>query len=257
MSPAPPWSSPRVAIVTGGGSGIGLAISQRLAADGATVAVFDIDGDTAVATTALIEDSGGRAIAVEVDVAERAMIEAGVAEVCARLEPPTILVNNAGITPFERFLDVDRDSFDRVMAVNLRGAFDCCQIVIPHMVEAGWGRIVNISSSSAQTGNAGQVHYSASKAGVIGLTRSLAKEFGRKGITVNAVPPSFVETPSLHAAADAGRLGEGIEVHERTTPVRRVGQPEDIAAACAYLTRDDASYVTGQVLGVNGGRVIG
>ena len=252
----PIWSKHRVAIVTGGGSGIGVAVSERLAADGAAVAVFDLDGESAAATASAIEAAGGAAIAVACDVADRAAIEAGVADTAKRLGPPTILINNAGITPFGRFLEISRESFDQVMAVNLRGTFECCQVVIPHMIEEGWGRIVNISSSSAQTGNFGQTHYSASKAAVIGLTRSLAKEFGHKGITVNAVPPSFVETPSLHRAADDGQLGEGIDQHIPTTPVRRVGQPSDIAAACAFLCRDDASYITGQVLGVNGGRVI-
>ena len=252
----PIWSQPRVAIVTGGGSGIGAAVSERLAADGAAVAVFDLDGKSAGATASAIEAAGGTAFAVACDVADRAAIEAAVVQTVERLGRPTILVNNAGITPFGRFLEISRESFDQVMAVNLRGTFECCQVVIPHMVEEGWGRIVNISSSSAQTGNFGHTHYSASKAAVIGLTRSLAKEFGRKGITVNAVPPSFIETPSLHRAAEEGQLGRGIEEHIPTTPVRRVGQPNDIAAACAFLCRDDAGYITGQVLGVNGGRVI-
>ncbi len=251
------WSKPRVATVTGGGSGIGEAICHRLSADGAAVAVFDVDDHSAASTAAAIEVAGGTVIAVACDVADRASIEAGVDETVERLGRPTILINNAGITPFERFLEISRESFEQVMAVNLRGTFEFCQVVIPHMIEEGWGRIVNISSSSAQTGSFGQTHYSASKAAVIGLTKSLAQEFGRKGITVNAIPPSFIETPSLHRAADGGQLGDGIDQHIPTTPVRRVGQPEDIAAACAYLCRDDAGYVTGQVLGVNGGRVIG
>ena len=250
------WSQPRVAIVTGGGSGIGAAVSRRLAADGAAVAVFDLNDEWATATATAIEADGGSAIAIACDVADRASIESGVDETVQKLGRPTILINNAGITPFGRFLDISRESFDQVMAVNLRGTFEFCQVVIPHMIEEGWGRIVNISSSSAQTGNFGHTHYSASKAAVIGLTRSLAKEFGHKGITVNAVPPSFIETPSLHRAADSGQLGSGIDQHIPTTPVRRVGQPADIAAACAFLCRDDASYITGQVLGVNGGRVI-
>lgn len=250
------WSQPRAAIVTGGGSGIGAAVSRRLAAEGAAVAVFDLNEEWATATATAIQADGGSAIAVACDVADRTSIEAGVDETVQRLGRPTILINNAGITPFGRFLEISRESFDQVMAVNLRGTFECCQVVIPHMVEEGWGRIVNISSSSAQTGNFGHTHYSASKAAVIGLTRSLAKEFGHKGITVNVVPPSFIETPSLHRAADDGQLGDGIDQHIPTTPVRRVGQPADIAAACAFLCRDDAGYITGQVLGVNGGRVI-
>jgi 2-hydroxycyclohexanecarboxyl-CoA dehydrogenase len=255
MTPIPAWSEERVAVVTGGGSGIGLAIAERLASEGALVAVWDRNGDTAAATASAIEAAGGRAVGMTVDVSDRAGIDAAVADVRAGLGPPLILVNNAGIAPFEPFLKIDSESFDRVIAVNLKGTFECCQAVVPHMLEAGWGRIVNIASSSAQTGSPYQVHYSASKAGVIGLTRSLARELGPKGVTVNTIPPSFVDTPALRDAEEAGFLGEGVPFHEQSTPVRRVGRPEDIAAACAFLVRDDASYVTGQVIGVNGGRV--
>ena len=255
MTPA--WAQPRTAIVTGAGSGLGRAIATRFAADGASVAVCDRDGDTAAETAAQIHATGGVAIAIDMDVADRASIEAGVAEVRERLGAATILVNNAGISPFKKFLEITRDDFDRTIAVNLRGTFDCCQVVIPDMVAARWGRIVNISSSAGQTGTALQAHYTASKAGVIGLTRALAKEFGPKGITVNTVPPGFIETPGLHTALDDGFLGSGIEQHLPAVPVRRVGQPDDIAAACAFLVRDDAGYITGQVLGVNGGRVMG
>jgi 2-hydroxycyclohexanecarboxyl-CoA dehydrogenase len=251
----PAWSEERVAIVTGGGSGIGLAISERLGTEGAIVAVWDRNGDTADATAAGIEAAGGRAVGMAVDVSDRPGVDAAVIEVRESLGAPVILVNNAGISPFKAFLKIDSDAFDEVIAVNLKGTFQCCQAVVPHMLEAGWGRIVNIASSSAQTGSAYQVHYSASKAGVIGLTRSLARELGAKGITVNTIPPSFVDTPSLRGAEEAGYLGEGVPFHEKSTPVGRVGRPEDIAAACAFLVRDDAGYVTGQVIGVNGGRV--
>jgi 2-hydroxycyclohexanecarboxyl-CoA dehydrogenase len=256
VSAIPAWPDPRTAIVTGGGSGIGLAIGQRLGAEGAAVAVLDRDGDAAAAAAAAIEGAGGCAIGLRVDVTDRPRIDEAVAEVRERLGAATILVNNAGVAPFERFLDIERESYDRVVAVNLTGTFDCCQAVVPGMIAAGWGRIVNISSSSAQTGNARQVHYAAAKAGVIGLTRSLAKELGPKGITVNAIPPGFVDTPMLRESEAAGFLGPGVETHEKTTPVRRVGRPDDIAAACAYLVRDDAGYITGQVIGVNGGRTI-
>jgi 2-hydroxycyclohexanecarboxyl-CoA dehydrogenase len=141
-----------------------------------------------------------------------------------------------------------------VLTVNLTGTFHCCQAVIPGMVEAGWGRIVNISSSSAQGGQAYMTHYVASKAAVIGLTKALALEFGPKGITVNTIPPGFIDTPMLRAAEQRGMLGEGVEHHAALTPVRRAGRPEDIAAMCSFLVREEAGYVTGQVLGVNGGR---
>jgi NAD(P)-dependent dehydrogenase (short-subunit alcohol dehydrogenase family) len=256
VSVIPAWPEPRTAIVTGGGSGIGLAISKRLGAEGAAVAVFDLDGASAKAAAAAIEDAGGRAVGLDVDVTDRAGIDEAVAEVRGRFGAATILVNSAGIAPFERFLDIDRESYDRVVTVNLTGTFDCCQAVVPDMVAARWGRIVNISSSAGQVGNARQAHYAAAKAGVIGLTRSLAKELGPKGITVNTVPPSFVDTPLLRESEAAGFIGPGVEDHEKTTPVRRVGRPEDIAAACAYLVRDEAGFITGQVIGVNGGRTI-
>ena len=139
-------------------------------------------------------------------------------------------------------------------AVNLTGVFHCCQAVVPHMLDAGWGRIVTISSSSAQTGNPLMTHYSAAKAGVVGFTKALALELGPKGITVNTIPPGFVDTPMLRRSEARGVLGRGVEQHEATTPVRRVGRPDDVAAACAFLVRDEAGYVTGQVVGVNGGR---
>jgi NAD(P)-dependent dehydrogenase (short-subunit alcohol dehydrogenase family) len=257
MTPTPPWAEPRTAIVTGGGSGIGLAISRRLAADGAAVAVFDRDGETARAAAAGIEADGGRALGVTVDVSDRAQVDAGVAEVRDALGAATILVNNAGISPFEKFLEIERESLERVLAVNVIGVFDCCQAVAPDMIEARWGRIVNIASSSAQTGSVLQVHYSASKGAVIAMTRSLALALGSKGITVNAIPPSLIDTPPLRQADADGLLGPGgVEAAAKMLPVRRVGTPEDLAAACAYLVRDDAGFVTGQVLGVNGGRVM-
>lgn len=251
----PAWSEPRTAIVTGGGQGIGEAICRRLAADGAAVAVLDIQESNAASTAAAIEAEGGRALALGVDVSDRGAIEAAVSEITTALGPPLILVNNAGITPFERFLDIGREDFQRVIEVNVFGTFEFCQVVLPHMIDAGWGRIVNISSSSAQTGSARQTHYAASKGAVVAFTKSLAREVGRKGITVNTVPPGFVETPSLHAAEDEGYVS--IEAATAMVPVNRVGQPEDIAAACAYLVRDDAGFITGQVIGVNGGRVTG
>lgn len=254
MTGPPAWSESRTAIVTGGGAGIGVAIARRLAAEGATVAVVDRDGAGAKSTVDGIVADGGRALAFEVDVTDRAAIDAAVADVTAAAQPPTILVNNAAITPFAKFMDVTRAELEQVFAVNVIGVFDCCQAVVPGMIDAGFGRIVNIASSSAQTGSPQQTHYSASKGAVIAFTRSLALALGSKGITVNAVPPSFIDTPSLRAADEGGTVD--IDAFAKMIPVKRVGQPEDIAAAVAFLCRDDASFVTGQVLGVNGGRVM-
>jgi 2-hydroxycyclohexanecarboxyl-CoA dehydrogenase len=247
-------STERTAIVTGGASGIGLAIAERMAADGNAVAIFDRNGEAADEAAAKIVANGGTALGVAVDVTDRAQIDAGVDLVRERLGRPTILVNSAGLDGFDPFLKITAEKWNRIIAVNLTGTFDCCQAVVPDMIEEGWGRIVNISSSSAQSGQPIMTHYVASKAGVIGFTKALALELGPLGITVNTIPPGFIDTPMLRKSESRGLLGKGVETHEATTPVRRVGQPEDIAAACSYLVREEAGYVTGQVLGVNGGR---
>lgn len=244
----------RTAIVTGGGSGIGLAIAERLAADGLAVAVFDQDGSSAGAAAAAIRNGGGRAVGLEVDVTDRDRIEVAIGEVRSALGSSTVLVNNAGIEGFGKFLDISIETWERTIEVNLTGTFNCCQAVVPDMVAARWGRIVNISSSSAQGGQAMMTHYVASKAGVIGFTKALALELGPRGITVNTIPPGFIDTPMLRAAEKNGRLGEGVEFHAARTPVRRAGLPEDIAATCSFLVSDGAAYITGQIIGVNGGR---
>jgi 2-hydroxycyclohexanecarboxyl-CoA dehydrogenase len=244
----------RAAVVTGGASGIGLAIAERLAADGFGVAIFDIDGEAAAAAAAKIGTSAPTAAGMEVDVTDREMIANGVAEMRARVGPPAVLVNCAGLEGFDRFLTITPEAWDRILAVNLTGTFNCCQAVVPDMIDQGWGRIVNVSSSSAQGGQPLMTHYVAAKAGVIGFTKALALELGPHGITVNTIPPEFIDTPMLRASEAKGMLGKGVDHHAARTPVRRVGRPEDIAAACAFLVRDEADYVTGQVIGVNGGR---
>jgi NAD(P)-dependent dehydrogenase (short-subunit alcohol dehydrogenase family) len=245
----------RIAIVTGGASGIGLAIAERLAADGNAVAVFDRNAEGARGAVANVEAAGGTAIGVEVDVTDRPGIEAGVADVAERLGRPTILVNSAGLDWFGPFLEVTPEDWNRVLEVNLTGTFHCCQVVLPGMIEEGWGRIVNISSSSTHGGQPFMTPYVSAKSGVIGLTKSLALEFGPRGITVNTIPPGFIDTPMLRAADAKGLLGKGgIDHAIEQTPVRRMGRPEDIAAMCSFVCRDEAGYVTGQVLGVNGGR---
>jgi NAD(P)-dependent dehydrogenase (short-subunit alcohol dehydrogenase family) len=242
----------RTAVVTGGASGIGLAIAERLAADGHAVAVLDRNAEAGEQAAEKIAASGGTAIGVQVDVSDPASIDAGVAAVRERLGPVLVLVNNAGVDTFGSFRKVTLDEWNRTLTVNLTGTFLCCQAIVPDMIDAEWGRIVNISSSSAQGGQAYMTPYVASKAGVIGFTKALA--LGPKGITVNTIPPGFIDTPMLRAAEEKGRLGESVEYHASVTPVRRAGRPEDIAAACAFLVRDEASYITGQVIGVNGGR---
>ncbi|CUU54674.1 NAD(P)-dependent dehydrogenase, short-chain alcohol dehydrogenase family [Parafrankia irregularis] len=242
----------RTAIVTGGASGIGLAIARRLAREGASIAIFDIDGEAAAAAAASIEATGGRARGYPVDVTDRAAIDTGVERTRDELGRPTILVNNAGMTPASPFLDLSFETWSRSISINLDSVFHCCQAVLPAMLEEGWGRIVNISSSSVHSGSPRLGAYVSAKSGVVGLTKVLALEFGPRGITVNTIPPGFIDTPMLRDAEKNGVMN--VEQQTARTPVGRIGQPEDIAAACAFLVRDEAGYITGQVFGVNGGR---
>lgn len=244
--------SNRTAIVTGGGSGIGKAIAERLAADGNMVAIFDIDEGAAKSVAASIEQSGGKAIGLSVDVTDRASIDAGVADTTAHFSQPAILVNNAGIAPDSPFLEIDAAMWQLALNVNLTGTFNCCQSVLPGMIEGEWGRIVNISSSSTHSGAPTLGAYVSAKSGVVGLTKVLALEFSKFGITVNSIPPGFIDTPMLRES-QKGRVFD-IDQQLARTPVGRIGQPEDIANACAFLVGDEASYITGQSINVNGGR---
>lgn len=240
----------KVAVVTGGASGIGRAISLQLARDGAAVSVWDLNGEGADETVAMITESGGRAIACVGNAAAADEIAASAERTRNELGPITILVNNAGITGFCRFEEITEDMLNRMLQININGPFLCTQAIIPDMLAAGWGRIVNISSSSAQTGAATMAHYAASKGGVIALTKTLAREYADKGITVNNIPPGFVDTPMLRASP--------VDVDTEAaagSPMGRAGKPEDIAAACSYLVSEAAGYVTGHTLSVNGGRV--
>lgn len=242
----------KTAVVTGGGSGIGRAISLQLARDGANVAVWDLNPGATEETVKLIEEEGGRGLACPGDAATEDGIARGAARTREAFGHIGILVNNAAITGFTPFLEIETELWDRMMAINLKGPFLCCQQVIPDMLDAGWGRIVNISSSSAQTGANTMTHYSASKGGIVAFTKSLALEFADKGITVNNIPPGFIDTPMLRASP----LDVDAEAASVKSPMHRPGKPEDIAAACSFLVSEAAGYVTGHTLGVNGGRVM-
>ncbi|HEY2088071.1 MAG TPA: SDR family NAD(P)-dependent oxidoreductase [Mycobacterium sp.] len=231
----------RTAVVTGGASGIGHAVAERLRSDGFQVAVIDLSPT---------DDEFGYVA----DVIDRTQVDAAVAAVREKFGPILVLVNSAGVEGFQKFSKMTFPEWSKVIDVNLNGVFHTIQSVLPDMVEAGWGRIVNISSSSTHSGQPFMAHYVAAKSAVNGLTKSLALEYGPSGITVNAVPPGFVDTPMLRSAESRHLLGGTVEDHINRTPVRRVGRPEDIAAACAFLVSDEASYITGQILGVNGGR---
>jgi 2-hydroxycyclohexanecarboxyl-CoA dehydrogenase len=247
-------SARRVAIVTGAGSGIGRAIATRLAHDGFAVAVLDLDATAAKTVADELAGLGLEGSAYgHVDVSDRAQVDAAVQRIRGEMGSPLVLVNNAGIPGFKKFLDITDDKWDRIMEVNLNGPFYFAQAVVPDMIEAGWGRIVNISSSSAQSGQPYMVHYVTSKAGLIGFTKALALELGPLGITVNTIPPGFIDTPMLRGSEERGLLGGTVDEAAQRTPVRRAGTPEDVAHACSFLVSDGGSYVTGQVIGVNGG----
>lgn len=245
----------RVAVVTGGASGIGLGVARRFAADGYRVAMVDLA--TAAAETAAKElrREGATVIAVEVDVADRTSVQAGFDRIRAELGSVEILVTSAGIEQFISVTDITAGEWDRMIGVNLTGTFTCIQAVLADMIDAGWGRIVTISSSSAQSGAPNMAHYAASKGGVISLTKTLAVELARRGITVNTIPPSLVDTPMARNAEAAGDF-PGVDVVGPMVPLGRAGTPADIAAACSFLCSEDGSYITGQVIGVNGGMYI-
>ena len=230
--------SGRVAVVTGAASGIGLGVARRLAADGHAVALLDRDGALAGQVADSLTATGARAASYEVDVADRGALQAVYAAVRKELGPITILVTSAGIEAFDPIADITPEKWDRIIAVNLTGTFTCMQLAVPDMMAAGWGRIVTISSSSAQSGAPNMAHYVASKGGVIGLTKAFAREFAGNGITVNTIPPTIVDTPMARKGEAEGNVAS-IEVLARMVPLGRAGTPDDIAGACSYLCSDD------------------
>jgi 2-hydroxycyclohexanecarboxyl-CoA dehydrogenase len=241
----------RVAVVTGAGSGIGRAIARRLAEDQARIAIWDLNPAGAEETADMIRSDGGAALAIEADCADKSAIHAAAERTRKELGPVAILVNNAGIAPFTPFLDTEDDLFDKVIRINLRGPWLVTKECLPDMLAAGWGRVINITSSSVQTGSPAQGHYVTSKGGLVGMTKALALEFAARGVTFNMIPPGFIDTPMLRASpVDA-------EKYAATMPMKRIGLPEDVAAAAAYLASEEASYMTGQVISTNGGRYMG
>jgi NAD(P)-dependent dehydrogenase (short-subunit alcohol dehydrogenase family) len=231
---------------------MGQGIAQHLARAGRGVALLDLDGDAAAAAADELVRGGATALSAKVDVSDRAGVEDAIARVRAELGPVEILVTSAGLDEFCKFEEITLDAWQRILAVNLTGTFHCIQTVIPDMLAASWGRIVTISSSSAQSGTARMAHYVASKGGVIGLTKALAIEYAPQGITVNTIPPGFIDTPMARRAEARGDL-PSIDAVAARTPVRRAGTPDDVAAACTFLCSDEAGYITGQALNVNGG----
>jgi 3-oxoacyl-[acyl-carrier protein] reductase len=247
-------SQQRVAVVTGAARGIGAAIGKRLAAQGHAVAVLDLHEDDTAATVDAITGAGGRALGIGADVANEASVSAAVARVADELGAPTILVNNAGILRDNLLFKMTDEDWDSVIGVHLRGTFLMSRAVQKHQVTAGWGRIVNLSSTSA-LGNRGQTNYAAAKAGIQGLTKTLAIELGPFGVTANAIAPGFIETDMLRQTADRLRISfeDFLAAAAKEIPVGRVGRPEDIAAVAGFLCSEEAGFVSGQVIYVAGG----
>lgn len=245
----------RVAVVTGGASGIGLGVARRLAAAGHELALMDLDGPAAEVAAESLRAEGHQAIGLQTDVSDRAAVRSSFERTRAELGPVGILVTSAGIESFTPLAEITDELWDRIIGVNLTGTFACVQAAIPDMVSAGWGRIVTIASSSAQSGAPNMAHYVSSKGGVISMTKAIAVEFARSGITANTIPPTLVDTPMARKAEAAGDF-IGVDVVAPMVPVGRAATPDDIAAAAAFLCSEDAEYITGQVVGVNGGMYI-
>jgi len=235
---------------------MGLAIARQLAARGHRVGLLDLQGEAAEAAAEDLRRAGATAMGAPADVSDRGAVDAALDKLRAELGPIAIMVTSAGLDAFERFGDITLASWERVLAVNLTGTFHCLQAAVPDMLAARWGRMVTIASSSAQSGAPRMAHYVASKGGVIGLTRALGLELAAKGITVNCVSPGMIDTPMLRRANAGGDVGDIEKVAAGVVPVRRAGTADEIAAACAFLCSEEAAFITGQVVGVNGGMVL-
>ncbi|MGA2517802.1 MAG: 3-oxoacyl-[acyl-carrier-protein] reductase [Thermodesulfobacteriota bacterium] len=238
----------KVALVTGAAQGIGRAIALLLARNGADIVVSDINLEKAEETAKEIRAIGPKATAVKVDVSNLSDVERMVEALIEKLAKIDILVNNAGITRDKLILRMTEEDWDAVLGVNLKGTFNCTKTVIRHMAKQRSGKIVNIASVVGEMGNAGQANYSASKAGVIGLTKTIAREYAQRGINVNAIAPGYIETPMTDALPEKAK-----EELKKLIPMERLGKPEDVAEAVFFLVCEESSYITGQVLNVNGG----
>jgi 3-oxoacyl-[acyl-carrier protein] reductase len=244
--------SGRVALVTGASQGIGRICALRLAKDGATVAVAARNQEKLHELVHEITTAGGKATAFALDVCDEEQVKSTVKAILAQFGKIDILVNNAGITRDQLVMRMKRADWDAVLQTNLTSAYLCIQSVIPSMLKQRSGRIINITSVFGQMGQAGQANYSASKAGLIGLTMAIAREVGSRNITCNAVAPGFIETAMTAVLSE-----EFKQIAVKQIPLGRVGSPEDVAGAVAFLASDDASYITGHVLSVNGGMLMG
>jgi 2-hydroxycyclohexanecarboxyl-CoA dehydrogenase len=241
----------RTALVTGAASGMGLAISREFVERGRRVALLDIDGDEVFRVADELRDDGGAVVGVQVDVSKRAEVDAAVAKSRDAMGPIEIVVTAAGIGPHRRFADITSELWNEMIGVNLTGTFNCIQAAIPDMVNGGWGRVVTISSYAGQAGASAMADYAASKGGVIAMTKALSLEFARHGVMVNSIAPGVIDTPMLQMSRDTGRFDD--EKIASLVPAGRLGFAAEIAATCAFLCSEECSYVTGQIVGVNGG----
>jgi 2-hydroxycyclohexanecarboxyl-CoA dehydrogenase len=246
----------RVALVTGGGSGMGEGASHRLARENKSVAVLDINAVNAEKVAHAIRQAGGDAMAITADITRRDQVERAVEAVHKQFGPIGVLVNCAGMEHFSAFEAIESEQWDLMLAINLKGNYHVTQSVVPDMIAQSWGRIINFSSISAQTGAGDMVHYAAAKGGVIAMTRSLAMALGSKGITVNAIAPGLINTPMARRAIEGGQFALPVEKLVKTFPIPRVGQPEEVAVAVAFFASEDAGYITAQLLGINGGTAV-
>ncbi|HJX60503.1 MAG TPA: 3-oxoacyl-[acyl-carrier-protein] reductase [Thermodesulfobacteriota bacterium] len=238
----------KVALVTGAAQGIGKAVALLLARNGAEIIVSDINLEKAEETAKEVQALGRKALAIKVDVAKLDDVEKMVGAILARFGQVDILVNNAGIARDKLILRMTEEDWDAVLNINLKGTFNCTKAVVRHMSKQRSGKIVNIASVVGEMGNAGQGNYAASKAGVIGFTKTIAREFAQRGINVNAIAPGYIETPMTDALPDKAK-----EELKRLIPMDRLGKPEDVAEAVLFLVSEASSYITGHVLNVNGG----
>jgi len=245
----------RVAVVTGGASGMGEATCHELGRRGCKVVVLDVNGPAVQRVCDDLRSQGVIALGVAADVTDRPAVEEAFAKVRSELGPVSILVTSAGIVEFSPFTDITPEAWSRMIDVNLTGTFHCCQVALPDMVAAKWGRIVMISSSSAQRGSPRMAHYAASKGAVITLTKSLAREYASLGITVNNIPPSGIDTPMQRQSQADGTVSSNDKLASNI-PLGHLGSADDVAAAVGFLCSEEAGFITGQVLGVNGGAVM-
>lgn len=244
----------KTVIVTGGGGGIGGATARRFAAEGAKVAVFDMNPASAEKVASAIREGGGQAAAFQCDITDRAQVDAAIAATEAQLGPVAVLVNNAGWDVFKPFVKTMPAEWDKLIAINLTGALHMLHAVLPGMAERGYGRVVNIASDAARGGSSGEAVYAACKGGLVALSKTLAREHARQGINVNVVCPGPTDTALLAGVAEGARdPAKLLDAFKNAIPMGRLGRPEDLANAIAFFGSDDAAFVTGQVLSVSGG----